>query len=93
MTVAQIMNSLSPNSLKKKKIGKTTRPFRYDLNQFSYDYTIEVRNRFKALDLIDLVPEELWMEVCDIIQETGSRPSPRKRNAKRKNSCLRRPYK
>ena len=79
--------------LKLKKLRETTRPFRYDLNQFSYDYTIEVRNRFKALDLIDLVPEELWMEVCDIIQETGSRPSPRKRNAKRKNSCLRRPYK
>jgi len=76
-----------------KKVGKTTRPFRYDLNQFSYDYTMKVRNRFKALDLIDLVPEELWMEVCDIIQETGSRPSPRKRNAKMKNSCLRRPYK
>ena len=52
-----------------KKVGKTTRPFRYDLNQIPYDYTVEVRNRFKGLDLIDRVPEELWMEVCDIIQE------------------------
>ena len=55
--------------LKLKKVGKTTRPFRYDLNQIPYDYTVEVRNRFKGLDLIDRVPEELWMEVCDIIQE------------------------
>ena len=54
--------------LKLKKVGKTTRPFRYDLNQIPYDYTVEVRNRFKGLDLIDRVPDELWMEVCDIIQ-------------------------
>ena len=53
-----------------KKVGKTTRPFRYDLNQFPYDYTVEVRNRFKGLDLIDLVPYELWMEVSDVVQET-----------------------
>ena len=52
-----------------KKVGKTTRPFRYDLNQIPYDYTVEVTNRFKGLDLIDRVPEELWMEVCDIVQE------------------------
>ena len=52
-----------------KKVGKATRPFRYDLNQIPYDYTVEVRNRFKALDLIDRVPEELWMEVCDTVQE------------------------
>ena len=52
--------------LKLKKVGKTTRPFRYDLNQISYDYTVEVTNRFKGLDLIDRVPEDLWMEVCDI---------------------------
>ena len=51
-----------------KKVGKTTRPFRYDLNQIPYDYTVEVRNRCKGLDLIDRVPDELWMEVCDIIQ-------------------------
>ena len=54
-----------------KKVGKTTRPFRYDLNQIPYDYTVEVRNRFKGLDLIDRLPEELWNEVCDIGQETG----------------------
>ena len=54
-----------------KKVGKTTRPFRYDLNQIPYDYTVEVRNRFKRLDLIDRVPDELWNEVCDIVQETG----------------------
>ena len=53
-----------------KKVGKTTTPFRYDLNQIPYDYTVEVRNRFKGLDLIDRVPDELWMEVCDIVQET-----------------------
>ena len=52
-----------------KKVRKTTRPFRYDLNQISYDYTVEVTNRFKGLDLIDRVPKELWMEVCDIVQE------------------------
>ena len=54
-----------------KTIGKTTRPFRYDLNQIPYDYTVEVRYRFKGLDLTDRVPEELWNEVCDIVQETG----------------------
>ena len=52
-----------------KKVGKTTRPFRYDLNQIPYDYTVKVTNRFKGLDLIDRVPEELWMEVCNIVQE------------------------
>ena len=54
-----------------KKVGKTARPFSYDLNQIPYDYTVEVRNRFKGLDLIDKVPDELWMEVRDIVQETG----------------------
>ena len=54
-----------------KKVGKTTRSFRYDLNQIPYDYTVEVRNRFKGLDLIDRVPNELWTEVHDIVQETG----------------------
>ena len=77
--------------LKLKKVGKTTRPFRYDLNQIPYDYTVKVRNRFKGLDLIDRVPDELWTEVCDAVQETGS--SPGKRNAKNQNGCLRRPYK
>ena len=57
--------------LKLKKVEKTIRPFRYDLNQIPYDYTVEMRNRFKRLDLIDRVPDELWMEVCDIVQETG----------------------
>ena len=57
--------------LKLKKLGKTTRPFRYDLNQIPYDYTVEVRNRLKGLDLIDRVPDELWNEVRDIVQETG----------------------
>ena len=55
--------------LKSKKVGKATRSFRYDLNQIPYDYTVEVRNRFKGLDLIDRVPDELWTEVCDIVQE------------------------
>ena len=68
LTVAQIMNSLLPNS-NLKKVGKTTRPSRYDLNQIPYDYTVEVRNRFKGLDLIDRVPEELWTEVRDMVQK------------------------
>ena len=79
--------------LKLKKVGKTTRPFRYDLNQVPYDYTVEVRNRFKGLDLIDRVPDELWMEVCDIVQETEIKTIPKKRNAKKENGCLGRPYK
>ena len=68
--MAQIMNSLLPFRIKLRKIGKTTRPFRYDLNQIPYDYTLEVRNRFKGLNLIDRVPDELWTEVRDIVQET-----------------------
>ena len=65
--------------LKLKKVGKTTRPFRYDLNQIPYDYTVEVRNRFNRLDLIDRVPDELWMEVCDTVQETGIKTTPKKK--------------
>ena len=65
--MAPIMNSLLPNSDFLKKVGKTTRPFRYDLNQIPYDYTVEVRNRFKRLHLIDRVPDELWNEVRDIV--------------------------
>ena len=76
-----------------KKVRKTTRPFRYDLNQIPYNYTVEVRNRFKGLDLIDRVPDELWTEVRDIVQETGIKTIPKKRSAKRQNDCLRRPYK
>ena len=80
--------------LKLKKVGETTRPFKYDLNQISYDYTVEVRNRFKGLDQIDRVPDELWMEVCDIVQEAGSKTIPKKNKCKKKqNGCLRRPYK
>ena len=76
LTVAQIMNSLAKFRLKLKKIGKTTRPFRYDLNQTPNYYTMEVRNRFKGLDLIDRVPDELWTEVHDIVQETGIKNIP-----------------
>ena len=65
-----------------KKVGKTTRPFRYDPNQILYDYTVEVRNRFKGLDLIDRVPDELWMEVRDIVQETGIKTIPKKNKCK-----------
>ena len=72
---------------------KTTRPFRYDLNQIPNDYTVDVRNRFKGLDLIHRVPDELWTEVHDIVHETGIKTITRKRNAKRQNGCLRRPYK
>ena len=80
--------------LKLKKVEKTTRPFRYDLNQIHYDYTVEVRNRFKGLGVIDRVPDELWMEVCDIIQETGIKTIPKKKKCKkRQNGCLRKPYK
>ena len=77
LTVAQIMNTLLPNS-DLKKVGKTTRPFRYDLNQIPYDYTVEMINRFKRLDLIDRVPEELWTEIPDIVQETGIKTIPKK---------------
>ena len=66
-----------------KQVGKTTRPFRYDLNQILYDYTVEVRNRFKGLYLIDRVPEELWTEVCDIVQETGSKTIPMEKKCKK----------
>ena len=79
--------------MKLKKVEKTTRPFRYDLNQIPYDYTAEVRNRVKGLDLIDRVPDELWTEVRETVQRQGSRPSPRKRNAKGQKGCLRRAYK
>ena len=79
--------------LKLKKVEKTTKPFRFHLNQITYNYTVEVRNRFKGLDLIDRVPEELWMEVCDIAQETGIKTILKKRNVKKQNGCLKRPYK
>ena len=66
-----------------KKVGKTTRPFRYDLNQIPSDYTVEVRNRFKGLDLIDTVPDELWTEVCDIVQDTGIKTIHKKKKCKK----------
>ena len=66
-----------------KKVGKTTRPFRYDLNQIPYDYTVEVRNRFKGLDLIDRVPDDLWAEVRDTVQETGIKTIPMKKKCKK----------
>ena len=69
--------------LKLKKVGKTTRAFGYDLNQIPYDYAVEVGNRFKGLDLIDRVPDELWMEVCDIVQETGVKTIPMENKCKK----------
>ena len=76
-----------------KRVGKPTRPLRYDLNQIPYDYTVEVRNRFKGLDLIDREPDELWAEIMMLYRRWESKPYPRKRNEKRQNGCLRRPYK
>ena len=78
--------------LKLKKVGKTTRSFRYDLNQIAYDYTVEVRNRFKGLDMIECMMNYGW-KLGTLYRRQGSRPSPRKRNGKNKNGCLRRPYK
>ena len=69
--------------IKLKKVWKTTRPFTHDLNQIPYDYTVVVRNRFKRLDLIDRVPDELWMEVHDIVQETGSKTIPMEKKCKK----------
>ena len=77
--------------LKLKKVGKTTRSFRYGLNNIPYDYTVEVTSRFKGLYVIE--PEKLWMEVYNIVQETGINTIPKKRNAKRQDGCLRRLYK
>ena len=75
-----------------KKLGKTTSPFRYDLNQIPYDYTVNVRNRFKGLDLIECLMNYEW-RFMTLPRKEGSRPSPWKRNAKKQNGCLRRPYK
>ena len=82
LTEAQIMNSSLPNS-DLKKVGKTTRPFRYDLDQNPYDYTVDVRNRFKGLDLKDRVPDEQWMEVHGILQEIGIKTIPKKKKCKK----------
>ena len=78
--------------LKLKKIGKTTRPFRYDPNQITYNYTVKVRNRFKGLDLIECL-KNYGRRFVTLYRRQGSRPSPRKRNEKRQNGCLARPYK
>ena len=91
LTVAQIMNSSSPNS-ELKKVGKTTRPFRYDLNQIPYNYSVELTNRFKGLDLTECLKNYGW-RFLTFYRRQGSRPPPRKRNAKRQNGCLRRAYK
>ena len=80
LTVAQIITKFR---LKLKKVGKTARPFRYDLNQIPYDYTVEARNRFKGLDLIDRVPDELWNEVHDIVQEIGIKTIPMEKKCKK----------
>ena len=88
--MAQIMNSLLPNS-DLKKVEKPTRPFRYDLNQIPYDYTVEVTNRFKGLDLIDRVPEELWTEVGSTIEEVVIKSIPKKKKLKIGKGFLRRP--
>ena len=78
-----------------KKVGKTTRLYRYDLNQIPNNYTVEVRNKFKRQFLIDRMPDELWIEIHDIVQETGIKtfPKEKKKNAKEQNGCLRKPYK
>ena len=81
LTVAQIL--IAKFRLKLKKVGKTTRPFKYDLNQIPNGYTVEVRNRYKVLDLIDRVPDELWTEVCDTVQETGNKTNPKKKKCKK----------
>ena len=84
LTVPQIMNSLLPDfRLKLKKVWKITRPFRYDLNQIPYDYTVEVTNRVKGLDLIDRVPEELWMVVHDIVQQAVIKTIPKKKKCRK----------
>ena len=79
--------------LKLKKVGKTARLFMYDLNQIPYDYTVEVTNRFKGLDLIDRVPDELWVEVHNTVQETMTNTTLKRKKGNKENGCPRRPYK
>ena len=76
-----------------KKVGKTTRPFRYDLNQILYDYAVEVMNRFKGLDLVDRVPEAGWTEVHNIVQEAVTKIISKEKKCKKADGCLRRLYK
>ena len=93
LTVAAQIILTAKFRLKLKKVGKTTRPFRYDLNQIPYDYTVEVRNRFKGLDLIDECLMNYELRFVTLYRRQGSKPSPWKRNAKKQNGCLGRPYK
>ena len=88
LTVAQIMNSLLPHSDKLKKVGKATGTLRYDLNQIPYGYTVEVTNRFKGLDLIDRVPDELWLKVCDTVQEIGNKIIPMENKYKKSKMAV-----
>ena len=88
LTVAHHELLIAKLGLKLKKVGKTTRPFRYDLNQIPYDYTVEVRNRFKGLDLIDRVRDELWNEVRDIVQETGIKTIPMEKKCKKSKMAI-----
>ena len=92
LIMAQIMTLFVKFRLKLKKVGKTTRPFRYDLNEIPYDHTVEVRNRFKGLDLIECLMNCGW-RFMTLYRRQGSRPSPWKRNVKKQNGCLGRPYK
>ena len=78
---------------KLKKVGKNTRPFRYDINPIHYDYTVEVRNRFKGLDWRNTVPDKLWTQVHDIVQETGIKTIPMEKKCQKQKGCLERPYK
>ena len=91
LTVVQVLyheHLIAKFRLKLKKVGKTTRPFRHDLNQFLYAYTVEMRNRFKGLDLTDRVPDELWNEVRDIVQETGIRTIPMEKKCKKSKMAV-----
>ena len=88
------INSAVSLFLRQNEVGKTTRPFRYDVNQIPCDYTVEVKNRFKELDLIDRVPDELWTEFRDIVQGDREQDHPQEKEMQKKqNGCLRRPYK
>jgi len=88
LTVAQHELLIAKFILKLKKVGKTIRPLRYDLNQIPYEYIVQVRNIFKGLDLIDRVPDELWNEVCDIVQETGIKTIPKKKKYKKSKMAV-----
>ena len=85
--MAQVVNTLLPNSDSNRKVGKTTRSFRYDLNQIPHNYTVDVTNRFKELDLIDRAPEELWMEVRDTVQEAVIKTIPKGEKMQKGKMC------